>query len=112
VKRINPDTILDLKVALAAAWALTQQTSIDRLCQRFQLRLKLCFIEEGDSISNQLWRISEGTAVKDFLEGNRVYVQWTEEDRRLLADRLNIGPRWKFLAKRSEDRSVGQLKNH
>jgi hypothetical protein len=68
-------------------------------------------IEEGDWTSNQLWIISESTRVKDFLERNCVYVQWTEEDRRLLADGLNIGPRWKLLVKRWENRSAGQLKN-
>jgi hypothetical protein len=68
-------------------------------------------IEEKNSISNRLWGISERTGMKDCLEGNRVYHQWREEDRWLLADWLNIGPRWKFLAKRWENRSARQLKN-
>jgi hypothetical protein len=67
--------IEDLNAGLLAAWALVPQTSIDRVCQGFQSRLELCLIEEGNSISNQLWRISERTAMRDFLEGNRVYVQ-------------------------------------
>jgi hypothetical protein len=90
--------IEDLKAALVATWELIPQISIDQLCQRFQSRLKLCLIEEGNSISNQLWRTTEGTAMKDFLEGNRAHVQWTEEDKWLVADWLNIGRRGNFLA--------------
>jgi transposase len=75
VERINPQRIEDLKAALIAAWALIRQTSIDRLCQGFQSRLERCLIEEGNSISNQLWRISERAAMKDFLEGNHIYIQ-------------------------------------
>jgi hypothetical protein len=49
--------------------------------------------------------------VIDFLEGNCASVEWIEEDKQLFADWLNIGPKWKFLSKRWEDRSAGQLKN-
>jgi hypothetical protein len=68
-------------------------------------------IEEGNSISNQPWRISDRNAMRDVLETNRVYVHWTEEDGRLLADWLNIGKRQKLLAKQWEDRTAGQMKN-
>jgi hypothetical protein len=46
---------------------------------RVPITLKPCLIEEGNSTSNQLWRIPERTAMKDFMEGNRVYVQWIEK---------------------------------
>jgi hypothetical protein len=65
VKRINSQTIEDLKATLVAAWALIPQTLIDRLCQGFESPLELCLIEDGNSILNQLWRISERTAIKE-----------------------------------------------
>jgi hypothetical protein len=68
--------------------------------------------EEGNSISNQLWRISEREALKDFFEGSRVHTPWTqEEDERLLRDWPTIGPKWKYLSKLWEERSETQLKN-
>jgi hypothetical protein len=74
VSRTNPRKIEDLKTSLFAAWSLIPQNTIDRLCQSFEARLVLCLASEGNSISNELWRISDRAAMKDFLESSRVYV--------------------------------------
>jgi hypothetical protein len=112
VSRTNPRTVEDLETALIAAWSLIPQDTIDRLCRSFEARLALCLANEGNSISNELWRISDRAAMKDFLEASRVHVAWTkEEDDRLLHDWLTIGPRWKLLASQWEARSAVQLKN-
>jgi transposase len=112
IKRIRPDTIEDLKNALIAAWALIPQSSIDKLCEGFENRLELCLANGGQSISNQLWRLTERHATKDFLEANQIRTPWTaSEDEQLIRDWLSIGPRWKFLEKKWGTRSASQLKN-
>jgi hypothetical protein len=102
----------ELKNALITAWALIRQSTIDRLSGGFKSRLELCLANAGESISNQLWWVTELDATKDVLEVNRVYVPWTpEEDDRPLQDWLTVGPRWKFPEKRWETRSASQLKH-
>jgi hypothetical protein len=74
--------------------------------------LELCLAEEGNSILNQLWWISEGAAMMNFFDGNSVYVPWTEaEDNRLLHDCLTFGPKRKFIIKQGENRSAVQLES-
>jgi hypothetical protein len=52
---------------------------------------KIHFSDE--SISNDLWRISERSVLKDFLVGNQVYTPWTEvKDQQLIKDWLTIDP--------------------
>jgi hypothetical protein len=101
VRRTRLQTIEELKSVLVAAWALIPEVTIDLLREGIQVRLELCLPNEGNSISNQLWRISECTATKDLLEGSSTYTPWTpEEDEHLLRDFLTISPRWKLLSKR------------
>jgi hypothetical protein len=112
VRKIAPRTGEELRNAVLASWALIPQVTIDKLCLGFQARLELCLAKAADSISDDLWQISERRAIKDFLEGTHVHVPWSEiEDHRLIHDWLVVGPRWKQLSKTWGTRSAGQLKN-
>jgi hypothetical protein len=59
VRRMQAQTIDELKSVLAAAWAMIPLITINRLVEGFQARLEFCLGDEGNSISNQLWQISE-----------------------------------------------------
>jgi hypothetical protein len=67
------------------------------------------FVEAG-TLQNSL--LSSVDLAKEITTHFRVQISRTTEYRWLLTDWLNIGPRWKFLAKRWEDRRAAQLKNH
>jgi hypothetical protein len=88
------------------------QDTIDRLCEGFATRLHLCLANHGDSISNQLWQISERYAFKKFFESSTVHTPWTqEEDEQLFRDYLALGTKWGLMARKRGTRSVAQLKN-
>jgi transposase len=112
VRRMKPQTIEEVKGALLAAWSMIPQATIDGLCRGFQARLDLCLANRGESISNQLWQVTDRYALKTFFEANTVHQPWTEdEDAQLLHDYLDAGPRWTVIAKRWTTRSPTQLKN-
>jgi hypothetical protein len=67
VRRRQPQTIEDTKGALVACLTLIPQISIDRLREGFQARLQLWLADEDNSVSHQLWRISEHKALKAVL---------------------------------------------
>jgi hypothetical protein len=73
VRWTQPQPIKELKSLLVAAWALIPQMVIDRLCEELQARSQLYLANEGSSISNSLWRISERKAMKGFVEGSHAY---------------------------------------
>jgi hypothetical protein len=111
-RRMKPQTLQELKSALLSAWSLIPQDTIDRLCKGFQAKLHLCLVNQGESLSNQPWQVTERYALKSFFETNAVHVPWTqEEDERLLVGYLVVGPRWTVLVRTWETHSAVQLKN-
>jgi hypothetical protein len=90
-REIAPRTVEELRNAVLASWALLPSVMIDKLCLGFRVSLELCLAKAKGSISNDLWQISERGAIKDFLEGTRVHVPWTEtEGHRLMHDWLVV----------------------
>jgi hypothetical protein len=74
--------------------------------------LQLCLVNNGESISNQFWQVTERDALKSFFDSNTIHMAWTqEEDERLLDDYLVVGPRCTGLAMIWEMRGVAELKN-
>jgi hypothetical protein len=80
-------------------WALIPQSTIDKLCERFQSRLELCLANSGELISNRLCRLTERHATNNFLICNTVsHTTWTaEEDDRLMQQYLATETRCKLL---------------
>jgi hypothetical protein len=74
--------------------------------------LELCLANDGLSISNQLFEISDREAMKAFFKANRVCPPWTAaEDEQLLHGYLTRGPKWSRFAQEWGTRTAVQLKN-
>jgi hypothetical protein len=77
----------ELKKTFIAAWSLIPQLTIDKLCEGFERRLELYLSNGEESTSNQLWRLSERHATKDFFEDSQVDVPWINaEESQLIQD--------------------------
>jgi hypothetical protein len=74
-------------------------------------RALLCLVSHGESIANQLWKVTERYALHGFFENKTVHVPSTqEEDEPLLADYLVVGLMWVIRARTCKMRSSVQLK--
>jgi hypothetical protein len=112
VRKIEPERIEELRNKLIASWSLVPQSTTNKLCEGSERRLELCLANGGESISNQLWHLSERHATENFFQVSQVYVPWTDaEDSQFVQDWLIIGPRWNSLEKNWMTQNVSQLRN-
>jgi hypothetical protein len=113
VSRLNPNTLDDLREHLKYAWASIPMTTINRLCGSFRKRLTMCFNNQGQSISNDLWSLADQSVLSDFaLQHQGPYFRWTEEEDNQLIDlHLLLGSNWKKLALYFENRTSESIKN-
>jgi hypothetical protein len=103
VSLMNPQTIPQLKECLLNAWDAISQTSIDNLCKSFRARLIMCRDREGQSISNDLWLLSDKQFVEELtnpLPGDRrVNTDWSfDEGRELIELHAIFRSNWQRMA--------------
>jgi hypothetical protein len=66
-------------------WSLISQSCIDKPSQGFAARLDLCLANDGLSMSNQLFEVTDRDVMKFCMPPNWARVSWTPgEDKRLL----------------------------
>ena len=82
---------------------------INRLCQSFEARLRMCIEFVGNSISRQLHQLHD---LSDFFISNERYHKWSDyEDELLMNLRMQIGNQWEKMEKHFPDRDTKKIKN-
>jgi hypothetical protein len=110
---IKPVTLDDLRTALQNAWTSIPQRVIDDLCKSFKPRLIMCLERQGQSISNDLWMLSDKSCLHELsLIYTREYRIWTpEEDQRLVELHSIHGANWHQIAALMPNRTSNTVKN-
>jgi hypothetical protein len=113
VERLNPETLNELKEYLQFAWASVPLTTINRLCKSFRRRLMMCLNNRGQSISNDLWLLSDKSVLSDLaLAHQGPHAPWTpDEDNQLIELHILLGSNWKKLALYFTNRTAESIKN-
>jgi hypothetical protein len=93
VSVLNPKTLDQLRDVLTKVWTAIPLNSIDQLLRSFRSRLIICRDREGESISDDLWMISDRACLAEFENQHwRPRREWSSvEDERIVELHLLIG---------------------
>ena len=107
IQKKKPQSKQGLVQELEFAWNSISMDTINKLCESFESRLKLCLKFGGQSISSHLHLCKE---IENF-EFDQAHVIWTREDDEILMKmRTQIGNKWNEIAKNIPHKKAHQCK--
>jgi hypothetical protein len=82
------------------------------MCETFKALLMICCDKEWQSISNDLWMLSDRECIAEYETMRRGRRRdWTREKDRMISELyVRVGPRWRVISSFFEGRSSCQLK--